>query len=329
MGFRKLTSFILSQNLVKTYNNLNEYVISKNKKYIVIGIDVWLYAYKYKYLYNNIIFGFYKLLTTMLLNNILPIMIFDGKTPLEKMNIVNKRNNKKNNINKRIINLSNLNPTDEINNKINQLSKQLIYITREDINSLKELLLLLNIQFIDAIEEADTVCCQLFKENKIDACLSDDTDILVYGCIIIKIMGEQIIEYDINHILKMLNINMNQFVDMCILLGCDYIQLYPKLEPEQCYDLIKNNTLENIISTCKYNKKNKIFLKNYIQIKKKFISYAIQNINDIILENNLFIDINKLSSLLHNNKVYLNLYKFKNDINNINNIINNKIFIKS
>ena len=41
---------------------------------------------------------------------------------------------------------------------------------------------ILNIPYIRAVNEADTLISKLYKTKHIDACLSEDMDLLVFGC---------------------------------------------------------------------------------------------------------------------------------------------------
>ena len=176
-----------------------------------------------------------------------------------------------------------------LNEKINKLNKQIISITKNNTNDLLELLNLLNIPFINATGEADSMCVKLYKENIIDACLSDDMDILVAGCKnMIKFEKSQVLHYDLDFILDNLDINYYNFVDMCVIFGCDYVKPIPHLDCNIVHKLIKTNMiLEDIIDFL-----NKI----HIQPRIKSI------INDNTFSN---LDINLLSNYYRNSHMYL------------------------
>lgn len=66
----------------------------------------------------------------------------------------------------------------------------------------------------------------LVIENKVWACLSEDTDMFVYGCPrvlkYISLLNHTVVLYDMKSILNELEINQNVFREICILSGSDY-----------------------------------------------------------------------------------------------------------
>jgi flap endonuclease-1 len=76
-------------------------------------------------------------------------------------------------------------------------------------------------------------------------------DILTFGTnkLIRKLSGkDNVIEYDLSTILKELKLNQDEFIDLCILLGCDYTDTIDGIGPKKAYDLIKKyRTIDNII----------------------------------------------------------------------------------
>ena len=83
---------------------------------------------------------------------------------------------------------------------------------------------LLNISYIRAKGEADILLTYLFKNNIIDTCLSEDMDLIVYGCkSMVKISKKAVTEYNLNKILDRLELKYEEFIELCILLGCDYL----------------------------------------------------------------------------------------------------------
>merc|ERR1712146_823462 len=130
---------------------------------------------------------------------------------IEKADIINSRNQKKEKINEKIINLkSQLNDIELNDNEKNKILKQLkklnksnINITSEHINNLMLMFDIFHIPYIRANGEADNMLATLYKKKVIDACLTEDMDILVFGCKkMIKFKSNKIIEYDLDYILK-------------------------------------------------------------------------------------------------------------------------------
>ena len=157
---------------------------------LVIGIDLMLYAHKYEYSCSSIYPGFLNQILNFMSNQIIPIYIIDGTAPIEKADIINSRNLKKEKINEKIMKLNNKlnenslddNEKNKILKQISKLNKSNINITSEHINNLITMFDIFHIPYIRASGEADNLIATLFKKNKIDACLSEDMDILVFGC---------------------------------------------------------------------------------------------------------------------------------------------------
>ena len=69
-----------------TKSGIGEIFISDlNGKTIVIDISIYLYRFKSE---NNLIDGLYEMLLLLLSHNIKPIVIFDGKPPDEKKEVL-------------------------------------------------------------------------------------------------------------------------------------------------------------------------------------------------------------------------------------------------
>lgn len=82
----------------------------------------------------------------------------------------------------------------------------------------------------NAVGEADELCAALAIEGKVDAVYSTDTDLIVRGCPVIitdislnddKVMVAEVCRFG-DAALSTLGITRAEFVDMCILAGCDY-----------------------------------------------------------------------------------------------------------
>lgn len=55
-------------------------------------------------------------------------------------------------------------------------------------------------------------------------------------------------EINLQKILKDFDFNMDQFIDLCILLGCDYAPTIRGIGPKKAFELIeKHKTIENVL----------------------------------------------------------------------------------
>ena len=62
--------------------------------------------------------------------------------------------------------------------QIKQTQKKCINITKEDVDNLKKIFNIMGVKYIQADCEADLICCNLYKNGKVNACLSNDMDFL-------------------------------------------------------------------------------------------------------------------------------------------------------
>lgn len=319
MGIKRLNKYLLDINAIKIYD-INQYFFSYKNS--VIAIDAMLYAHKYKFSCDNVLSAFINQIINFLQNKIIPLYIIDGKAPVEKNDVINLRTNRKNKINEKIkllkIELNNNPPNKNlIIQKINKLNKVNYNLDSNFINLLTQLFDIFNIPYIRANGEADLLISHLYKKNLIKLCMSEDTDLLTFGCKkIIKIYKKKIYEYDLDYILQKINIDYNQFIEICILFGCDYLKSNIKLNVFEIVDSYKKNLIFNNLSLKyidKFQITKKIFTQNYPQDHDIHINIQFININDLIL-------------FIQNNCHDIHFNKFKYQISFINSLIKNNKF---
>ena len=82
-------------------------------------------------------------------------------------------------------------------------------------------------------------------------------DTLCFSCpILIRDLynkDDNVIQIELDLLLKGLNLNMDKFIDLCILCGCDYSSLIEGIGKINAYKLIKEH--KNIENVLKYSKK--------------------------------------------------------------------------
>jgi 5'-3' exonuclease len=138
-----------------------------------------------------------------------------------------------------------------IESRIEKMESQIVSLRKEDISLTKELFKILAIQTIQADGEAEAYASDLASSGKIDAVLSEDTDVLAHGCPLflskINTSNDTCTALEIDEVLEELDISLDSFVDICILCGSDYNQTIKNVGPEKALKLIrKNERIENI-----------------------------------------------------------------------------------
>jgi flap endonuclease-1 len=180
-------------------------------------------------------------------------------------------------------NTKELNELFEIDKELSKLQKNNLVITRKHSKEVMELLTSLDIDFIKAIGEAEEYCSFLQKNNFVDYVLTEDTDSLTFGAkkVLFNIpkTKNKFLLVDLDLVLSEMVLTYSQFIDFCILCGCDYTCTIPKVGPVTALKLIKDfSTIEGIIGINKYKIPDNF---NYLNARSLFIKneeYSKENI---------------------------------------------------
>lgn len=229
MGIKLLNKFLRE----KCSSAINEISLNELRgEKIVIDISIYLYKFKGN---NELIPSIYLMCSLFHKYGIQAIFIFDGKPPINKNRTIENRKEKKQEaynkfleLQKKLKETMNLNTKRKIKKDIADLRKQCTRVSQKNTELVKNLLSYYGFSYIHATGEADALCAQLVLNNQAYACLSEDTDLFVYGCTRVlryfSFMKESIVLYDFPKILKILKLNKQQFQILCILSGTDYNQ---------------------------------------------------------------------------------------------------------
>lgn len=251
MGIRALNKFLQA----KCKSSIKSIPLSElSGKKIAVDISIYLYKYISE---NALLENLYLMISIFRTNNIIPIFIFDGKPPAEKNDTIASRKKNKTDAREEYYRLKLLiesmkseadadavedevaetsedsqkqkqkqNEINDISQTMDYLKKKFISIKYDDIQNVKTLLQAYGVTYFEAPGEADILCAKLVTNNIVYACLSEDTDMFVYGCgrvlRYLSLTLSNVVIYDLSHILKTLNVTMDVFKKICILYGCDY-----------------------------------------------------------------------------------------------------------
>lgn len=114
------------------------------------------------------------------------------------------------------------------------------------------MLRLMGVPVIQAPCEAEAQCAYLCKTGKVDCVGTEDMDALTFGARIllrdINQRKEPVTEINHEQMLKSLGLSEQEFIDMCILCGCDYVPRISGIGPVKAYKLIQEHkTMEKIL----------------------------------------------------------------------------------
>jgi len=279
-----------------------------------IVVDANIYMYRYAAM-GNIIENFYLMCSIMRHYDIHPLFIFDGTfKPKEKIETLqNRKRIKEQNkdlLHNLQIELEADKQNEELQKQINSLKFKCASYTKKDLDEVKQLFDSYGIMHRTAEGEADELCAALVLEKKAYACLTEDTDLFVYGCPrIIKYFSSAnhtVMFYELDKILKNLEISFTEFQELCCISGTDYnikelSNLFNNLERLKVYK--KSDSTDGFI--------NWLYEHNEITNEECDKLFNIKKIYNIDNKNIL----NKLDYFVIRNK-YLNHYKMKKLLSN-------------
>ncbi|MCO5605394.1 hypothetical protein L7F22_059578 [Adiantum nelumboides] len=156
-----------------------------------------------------------------------PLYIFDGSPPELKKKELTKR------ALRRDIAVADLSAAlkNGHNCEIEKYSKRTVKVTRQQNEDCRRLLQLMGVPSIQAPGEAEAECAARCKSGKVYAVSSEDMDSLTFGAP--KLLRNllmpasrklSVLEFNLSMVLDHLSLSLDQFIDVCILCGCDYCE---------------------------------------------------------------------------------------------------------
>lgn len=134
------------------------------------------------------------------------------------------------------------------NERIEQLARRQVRPTRTHNDEVKQLLKLMGIPCVTAPSEAEAQCAELCRAGKVYAAGSEDMDTVTFATPILlrhltfsEAKKMPVHEVNLDKVLEGMNLTMDQFIDLCILLGCDYLEPVKGIGPKTAFKLIKDH----------------------------------------------------------------------------------------
>jgi flap endonuclease-1 len=243
--------------------------------------------------------GFLYKILILLSYGITPIFVFDGKAPDIKKKTIESRIEKKKDAEKHAQKALD----DDDQEEYQKNFQRTYHPKKEELDELKIMMDLMGIPYINAPGEAEAVCAWLSArydntgKRFVKGVCTDDSDVLPLGAAyMFKDMFTNISKnkpftvISLNKTKKALGMTTNQFIDLCILLGCDYCDTLPGIGEQKSLKMIREHiSLENVVKAyCELKKNAEVDLQCMIEARNYFRN-ALSELDehpDFVLTNN-------------------------------------------
>eukprot|EP00494_Astrolonche_serrata_P030935 UN31203 len=195
-----------------------------------------------------------------------PVFVFDGKPPEMKSGELEKRKAARE---KAKAELEAAAAKDDKETAA-KMERRLVRVGKEHNDDAKKLLRLMGIPVVEAPCEAEATAARLCSEGLVWAVGTEDMDALTFGTTRLlrglhypASRKQPIKEFNLPRALMEMDITMDQFIDICILCGCDYTSTIRGVGPKGAVNGIKEHkSIEKLIKSLETGtKKNLSFPK--------------------------------------------------------------------
>jgi flap endonuclease-1 len=177
--------------------------------------------------------------------------VFDGKPPEMKSAELAKREERREQAEQALQSAIEAGNEEEID----RFSRRTVRLDPVHVKECQRLLTLMGIPFVEAPCEAEAECAALCRAGKAYATATEDMDALAHATpILLRHLsysagaGKDVIAIDHAAVLRETGLTQAQFVDFCILCGCDYCDTIRGIGPKHAFELIRTHgSIENVI----------------------------------------------------------------------------------
>ncbi|KAG9099417.1 Elongation of fatty acids protein 2 [Ceratobasidium sp. UAMH 11750] len=188
--------------------------------------------------------GFFYRTIRMVEHGIKPAYVFDGKPPDLKSGVLSKRFEGRQKAKEDGEEAKEVGTTEDVD----KFARRTVRVTREHNEECRRLLKLMGIPCIVAPSEAEAQCAELARGGKVYAAGSEDMDTLTFNAPVLyrhltfsEAKKAPISEIILEKALDGLGMNMEQFTELCILLGCDYLEPIKGVGPKNAFKLMQEH----------------------------------------------------------------------------------------
>ncbi|KAK0465155.1 flap endonuclease 1 [Desarmillaria tabescens] len=185
--------------------------------------------------------GFFYRTIRIVENGIKPAYVFDGKPPELKKGVLSKRLARREEAKEEGEEAKETGTTEDVD----RFSRRTVKVTREHNEECRRLLGLMGIPVVVAPSEAEAQCAELARGGKRDQKTwtpsTFSAPILLRHLTFSEAKKQPISEINLKLALEGLDMDMSQFIDLCILLGCDYLEPIKGVGPKSALKLIREH----------------------------------------------------------------------------------------
>ncbi|TVU43892.1 hypothetical protein EJB05_03312 [Eragrostis curvula] len=142
---------------------------------------------------------------------------------------------------------------------VEKFSKRTVKVTKKHNDDCKRLLRLMGVPVVEAPGEAEAQCAALCENHMAYAVASEDTDSLTFGArrflrhlTDLGFKKSPVTEFELSKVLEELGLTMDQFIDLCILSGCDYCENIKGIGGQRALKLIRQHgCIEEVLQNLK------------------------------------------------------------------------------
>ncbi|GAA5834535.1 hypothetical protein JCM11251_007034 [Rhodosporidiobolus azoricus] len=188
----------------------------------------------------------------MVENDLKPCYVFDGKPPQLKSNVLKKRFSNRQEAKEDEVEAKETGTTEDVD----KLSRRQVKVTREHNEECRRLLTLMGIPWVEAPSEAEAQCAELCRGGLVYGAGSEDMDTLTFNSPIVlrhltfsEARKMPIDVISLESVLEGLELTMDQFIDMCMLCGCDYLEPIKGVGAKTALKMVKEyDSMDDILA---------------------------------------------------------------------------------
>lgn len=194
----------------------------------------------------------------MLEAGIKPVYVFDGKPPDLKSGELVKRKERREEAEKE---LAKAKESGDAQN-VEKFERRLVRVTKQHNEECKTLLGLMGVPHVSAPGEAEAQCSELVKGGKVYAVGTEDMDALTFGGTVLlrhltasEAKKLPVQEINLPRVLDGFDLNHEEFIDLCIMMGCDYCGSIKGIGMKKSIELIKKHkTIDKVLESIDQSK---------------------------------------------------------------------------